>query len=548
MTGRLQLHDLPRELLEHIIFFLDIDPPSVANSAQEPALSDFFQKECPLKTLSLVSKSWQSLVEPLCFKYLRMSVIELQSLAALEQDNLEQRKIKQAERVQTWQLRQWVDPNTQARFNASMKSLSSDSVLLIKADGEEVALDYARLSRADEHYVSMMANHVYDQLRPVLPSRMTDETHRALRLANFLQRRSATARSMVVYSESSYEKNFDMAGHHVWQRARIWDLTKKYFNPQRLVLICPPELLAKLAHCYTNVTDLWSFHIPYQRIELHQYPLTDQAASSSPEETRRRLNYDDQATEADGFGLLHSRYWQSFEYDEGSSLNIYGTYHYFEKVLPTPSLVPRYQRTCTYSSDDQRPPSIINLSSLQVHGLGSWLREFTYTAIFPHFVHFNHIADTIGGFKALMHLRVKLAPDKESKLLSDDERVSRGNLRLQDCWQELEKCYEALMTRLLSEQSANGLTILQRFTTLDYQNPWLEEKLDSWRYELLPEWEKVSDGSWIPKVPRPSFRNWAAEEAAESSEAAEADAPDATTVQTGAENDPAAQASGSTTQ
>ena len=321
------LHDLPHELLEHVIFFLDVDPPSVAQNSQEPSLEGLFQSDPPLKCLSLVNKSWHRLTSPLIFRYLRMSVADLQSLAALEQDQIEQRKAKQAERIQTWQSRQWNSPSSNGRFTASMKALSSDGVLLVRPDGTETTLTYSDLSPGDEHYVSMMASHVRDQLRPPLPRNMTDEAHRALRLSKFLQSREGG--SMTVYSVGSYEKNFDVGGHHVWQRARIWDLTKKYFNPSRLVLICQPELLAKLVHCYTNTTDEWSFHIPYQRVELAQYvPGTVDMGD------QRAKNYADAAKEADGFGLLHSRYWQSFEYDEGSCLNVYGTYHYFEKVSP----------------------------------------------------------------------------------------------------------------------------------------------------------------------------------------------------------------------
>ena len=155
--------------------------------------------------------------------------------------------------------------------------------------------------------------------------------------------------------------------------------------------------------------------------------------------------------------------------------------------------------------DDQRPPSIINLSSLQVHGLAPWLREFTYTSVFPHFVHFGHIVDTIAEFKALMHLRLKLAPDRKSNLLDDEATVSRGNLRLSDCWQELERCYEAFMGRLLSRGSASGLPILERFTSLDYQNEWLQKKLDGLRVKLLPDWiMDHGDGSWVPLLKGPT--------------------------------------------
>ena len=488
-----KLEDLPTELLEHIVFFLDVDPPSVAQNAQEPSLQDLFTTHTPLKALAQVSSSWRRMVDPLIFKYLRVSVAKLQGLAAMEQELLEsqeeQRKAKLLQRVHTWQSRQWVDPLTRDKFYASMKALSSDGVILERYDKTELSLAYADLAEADEHYVSMMTNHVQDQLSQAPSSRVSPET---CALERFFQARASLCSSLLVYSHQGYEKNFDTAGHHVPQRAKIWNLTKRYINPSRLVLIAPPELLARLAHCFTNVTDLWSFHIPFQRIELHQYSTATQYELSD----QRKTNYEDAETDMNGYGLLHARYWQSFEYDEGSSLNIYGTYHYFEK----------------------QPPSIINLASTHIESLGSWLRDFTYTSIFPHHAHFVKVIEAIEGFKALMHLRLKLAPDQSSKLLADDERIARGNLSLRDCWNELERCYESFCQRLLSSAAERALPILQRFTSLDYQNPWLEEKLETLRFELLPDWTRAEDGSWKPVIERPGFRNWAAVEEQEKAE------------------------------
>ena len=93
--NKLSLHDLPQELLEHIVLCLDVDPPSVIQSAQEPSLKALFNDIAPLKSLSLVSKLWKSLVDPLVFRYLRMPVTDLQGLALLEQERIEQRKAKQ---------------------------------------------------------------------------------------------------------------------------------------------------------------------------------------------------------------------------------------------------------------------------------------------------------------------------------------------------------------------------------------------------------------------------------------------------------------------
>ncbi|KAL9057342.1 MAG: hypothetical protein Q9162_002416 [Coniocarpon cinnabarinum] len=495
----LKLEDLPTELLEHIVSTLDIPPPSVSQSAQEPNLPDLRTSITPLKNLALVSSSWNRLVTPLIFRYLRLSVLELQGLAVLSQEHLdsqeEQRKAKQLERVHTWQSRQWTDPRTKKTFYASMKALSSEGVILERYDKSELSLSYADLSETDEHYVSMMANHVQDQLSQSLTTRVSSET---LALERFLAKRAEGCYSLLVYSSSGYEKNFDTAGHHVNERAKMWSLTNRYINPSRLVLIAPPELLARLAHCFTNVTDLWSFHIPFQRIELYQHadtpslscsPSSSNSLMPATQTDQRKQNYTDAEIDNNGYGLLHSRYWSSFEYDEGSSLNIYGTYHYFEK----------------------RPPSIINLTSMQIESLGSWLRTFTYTSIFPHHAHFIHVLEAIEGFKALTHLKLKLAPDATSLLLADHETIGRGNLAIRECWNELERCYGSACGRLLSTAGERRLPILERFTCLDLQNEWVRDVMEGLRWRLLPEWRVDSEdemGSWIPVEPVCGFRNW----------------------------------------
>ena len=482
------LEHLPTELLEHVVSFLDVPPPSVSQPGQEPSLSDLFLSDTPLKNLSLVSKWWHRVASPLVLSYLRLSVVELQGLAVSSQEHIEsqeeQRKAKLLERPHTWQSRQWTDPTTKRTFYASMKALSPEGVVLERYDKTELVLNYADLSDTDEHYVSMMANHVQDQLSQSLTSRVSAQTRA---LEDFLKMRAGGCKSLLVYSQTGYEKNFDTAGHHVNERAKIWGLTKRYINPERLVLIAPPELLARLAHCFTNVTDLWSFHIPFQRIELHQYPTSrrDSLLSSSASD-QRKINYQDAEMESEGYGLLHSHYWSSFEYDEGSSLNIYGTYHYFEK----------------------RPPSIINLTSIQIGSLGSWLRSFTYTSVFPHHAHFIQVIQAIEGFKALMHLRLKIAPEPTSKLLTNDDMINIGNLNLRDCWTELERCYVSVCERLLSMVGERALPILERFESLDRKIEWVKERLEGMRFEMLPEWRGEIDGSWVPVEGRLGFRNW----------------------------------------
>lgn len=126
--------------------------------------------------------------------------------------------------------------------------------------------------------------------------------------------------------------------------------------------------------------------------------------------------------------------------------------------------------------------------------MGPYLRHLTYAAIFPHFAHFtgyvaylcseifrchrpnsrNSILETLAKFGALISLRFHLAPSPESSILSDTDRIGRGNLRLQDCWAELEKCYEAIGAHVLGNEvgyRANGhFQLLERVEIGDWGN------------------------------------------------------------------------------
>ena len=226
-----------------------------------------------------------------------------------------------------------------------------------------------------------------------------------------------------------------------------------------------------------------------------------------------------------GFSALLSRI-QSFSSPHVPQIS---SIHFISHILQYVLRQPQYRLT------PQRPPCILNDMSLKIHGMASWLRRLTYTAIFPHYAHFDVVLGTLVEFNALRHLRLQLAPDPNgSRLLDDQEFVGKGNLSLRDCWNEVEKCYEAVVTRLLisppvDEEGGAGaaqqggeamaldggagdddggaevrrlpppLPLLQEFTSEDYRIDAMREVLDDiFKAHAGDEWVKSGPLSWTP--------------------------------------------------
>ena len=81
----LKLLDLPRELLDHILSYLDVEPPSLQALHQEPSITLTESKVQPLKNLSLISHSLRRLIIPCLFKFsrIRLNRLSIQAIAEL---------------------------------------------------------------------------------------------------------------------------------------------------------------------------------------------------------------------------------------------------------------------------------------------------------------------------------------------------------------------------------------------------------------------------------------------------------------------------------
>ncbi|SLM39686.1 F-box domain [Lasallia pustulata] len=68
----LKLLDIPPEVLDHILSYLDIEPPSLQALHQEPSITLTESNVQPLKKLSLISHSLRRLIIPRLFKFSRI--------------------------------------------------------------------------------------------------------------------------------------------------------------------------------------------------------------------------------------------------------------------------------------------------------------------------------------------------------------------------------------------------------------------------------------------------------------------------------------------
>lgn len=179
--------------------------------------------------------------------------------------------------------------------------------------------------------------------------------------------------------------------------------------------------------------------------------------------------------------ILNQRMWTSISLNEGSFLQAYGTYEYFERGPP--SLVPSIAMEVEETSILARVGQADHLS------FGS-IRSFTYTAIFP----FSNHLDFLGLLRQLETLDLQFAPDPQSGILDDRERT--GKAELQDCWQELISAYHDVATtistfRMTREEFPN----LKTFICRDMSIPALKDDLDHIFTPLcLPVWAEYEAG------------------------------------------------------
>ena len=179
--------------------------------------------------------------------------------------------------------------------------------------------------------------------------------------------------------------------------------------------------------------------------------------------------------------IVYTRPWTHVSLNEGSFLQAYGTYEFFERGPP--SLVHSI-KLCFYPDshpDHRRADRVRRFPAL---------RSFTYTGIFP----FSNHASFFEMLPHLEELDVQYAPDPQSGILDDKERT--GKAELQDCWQELVSAYHDLSTEISTfGMSEARFPKLKRVVCRDFRIRALQEELDEIFTPLcLPVWAEVERG------------------------------------------------------
>lgn len=185
-----------------------------------------------------------------------------------------------------------------------------------------------------------------------------------------------------------------------------------------------PERLAEIARIPINLHDSWAFNVPYQYLEIQQYPHT----------ALQHISYDDLP------GLLGAKQWHSVKVNEGSSLAAYTTFEYFLKKPP--SLISNIQTYLNVTPDGATTettkkwfgssgPSIMSTRTMLED-----LSEFHFVAVFPFYNHVDDILRCIRKMKNLRKLFIKLCPQPERSVLDDEIRAAQGHFDINDPWNE----------------------------------------------------------------------------------------------------------------
>lgn len=321
--------NLPEELLEQIIALLDVPPPSQAQNTQEPSPAQLFLPNSPLKQLSLVSKQWRRLVEPVLFKCIRLCLDdEMETCEAFSRRHEYWRK-------DGFPLRNWYSIHQHKSFMARFASLRGDYINLTLANGLKHVIMLQDLVSDDQQYLEtffpLLKAHANDYFEGIeekhdVDSRAPDTfRHYAIRNRSMLRQ---TVDSVVLHPAiNMLRKTVSEQVHHDRQLGRqfyrykdmLWRFIDRILYPRRITIVCSPSELSLLTECAIDLSDSWSFDMPYQRIQLCHSSMSYAVKLEQEQLEAKNGKGDRLRTE-----LMLIRHWDSFEYDEGSSLVAYG--------------------------------------------------------------------------------------------------------------------------------------------------------------------------------------------------------------------------------
>jgi hypothetical protein len=244
-------------------------------------------------------------------------------------------------------------------------------------------------------------------------------------------------------------------------------------------IIAPPHIFSEVTETNTRSRDTWAFNMPLQILQLRYHP----SDVDSTEESSRQSG-------VMGDHLLLARPWSSILVNEGSSLKAYTTWEYWLRSTPSPIYA---------LSDPYRFTAFI-----------SNLRSFSLVSIFPIYGHVERALHLIKQMHHLRSLFVKLIPEPESTILSDEIEEAKGHLDVNDPWTEFDTslALTAAACLYLSDEKAENndwdmprLGELEELRVDDVKMTGVRDSIESIVGSGLQErldlgWTYEGDGCW----------------------------------------------------
>ncbi|MCJ1239020.1 hypothetical protein MMC14_007013 [Varicellaria rhodocarpa] len=286
---------------------------------------------------------------------------------------------------------------------------------------------------------------------------------------------SSVVQGVVFYTERDFEMKYSDIGaeHLAKQRAvnGLWRMALSAISPSFITICAPPTTLGRLTRCPVQMKDSWAFNMPLQILHLSR---------SSAAKWPLTIEYRD---------LFHIIPWTHCTLNEGSSLNVYSTYEYHIKTMP--SIL-----DCTGRLRAQCPT----------------LQSLDYIAIFPPARQSLALRSFIMRSPAFRRLGIQLTPHSADRILENDQRVQEA--LLSDMWMEHVDFYAKLLTWIprknfrvdsqssifLAETTVDPLLIRKiYFKSFDLNPVQLREHLEGDHVSCLNQWEECNDDYWQMK-------------------------------------------------
>ncbi|USW48640.1 Putative F-box domain-containing protein [Septoria linicola] len=463
---------LPEELLLEVFEYLDRPPPSELNARKEPTLSVTSSPHQDIKHISLICKRWRRIVLPVLYKY---------SQLRLDTDPRESWQSCTVCGTHPFLPDTETDPD--ATCQAYHKQLFTDATLTSRtlyAPQDEI------LGRPNWRENLRTACQWYHCVSDYLTFLHTHNLEFCVQSLAVMTNRSDNRHERFPHRLAANQD------YRYRAAAALWRHVLQKINPTRVMVLASPADLACLTNCAIDMFGDWAFSdMAYHILDLR----IDAAKNVALEQTLIDLNtleyVPSQYPGIAESSLLGLKPWTEIGLNEGSFLTAYGTYHFFEHGAP--SLVASIE-------DCLSSPYQAGRAQQQNMHLPA-VRKLVYTAILPFASH----VDFRGLLPRLDELDCKLAPDPQSGILTDKNRV--GKAQLDDCWQEFFSSYSVISQPFRTGKILpNGQPRLKRFICRDFQNPMLVEDLDeTFLWLCMPCWAEMKPGVFERQAEIPNY-------------------------------------------